>query len=390
MCPSDSKMRAIGTKSTRPSGEFFLPNTGKFADPPFSAADLQELQVEKPCVAENSRDLLVHIKAAGVNPLDFKERSRGTPIQEYDAAGEVGDSGRLCQLGFKPGDKVWYMGSVIRPGCNSEFHLVDERLVSRMPKNWSFEQAAATPLCLLTAWECFEDKLGLRPVTSASKENFMQRILKQVGAMCSGTKSKPKKQKETVLISPGAGGLGSAAIQLAKQVFDLKVVATASREDTVQWCRDMGADVVISHRGVLKDQLQQHGISQVDYVLSGKIGTNVNLGGQYLEIIAPYGKIVSVDAPGVIGGLKNNFDFGPFFARGIQFLTHFVFTKPIYETKMESQGAILESARQLVEEGRLQPILKTQLPFSASGLQQAHRIMEEGAAIGKVVISTKM
>lgn len=112
----------------------------------------------------------------------------------------------------------------------------------------------------------------------------------------------------------------------------------------------------------------------------------MSLGGQYLEVLRPYGKVVTVDAPGVIG-LKNNFDFGPLFAKGIQFLTHFVFTKPIYGVSMESQGAILDQARQLAENGDLKPVLQIELPFTAEALRQAHVMMEKGSAVGKVVLS---
>merc|ERR1711870_17585 len=122
-------------------------------------------------------------------------------------------------------------------------------------------------------------------------------------------------------------------------------------------------------------------------ILTGKLGDNLDAGGQYLNILRPYGKVVTVDAPGVVVGLRRNFDFGPLYAKGIQLLTHFVFSKSIYEVKMESQAAILEKCRSLAEAGRLKPILRTELPFTVKALQDAHKSMEGGKTIGKVVLS---
>lgn len=385
-------MRALGTPGKAQSGECFLadagnPNPcgaavlwrpsksgilakGKFdvgygRGRPFIARDLRELDVERPAICKDSRDLLIRVKAVGVNPIDFKERIRGTPICGYDAAGIVEESSPLCAAGFKAGDEVWYMGSVTRQGANADFHLVDERLVSKKPENWSFAESAAMPLCLLTAWECFEDRLGIQPASSDAGP-----------------------ATEIMLISPGAGGLGSAAIQLAKSVFNMKVVATASRNESIEWCKQLGADLVISHHGDLKKQLVAAGWEgSVDYILSGRLGNNMDEGGQYLKVLRPYGKVVTVDAPGVVVGLKRNFDFGPLFSQGIQLLTHFVFSKAIHGVKMESQGAILSRARQLVENERLKSILHTELPFTAEALQRAHAIMENGSAVGKVVLA---
>ncbi|WP_144874276.1 zinc-binding alcohol dehydrogenase family protein, partial [Hyella patelloides] len=175
----------------------------------------EEVDLAKP--QPTDRDLLVRIKAVAVNPVDYKVRSSikeqpTTPkILGWDGSGIVEQVGADTSL-FKVGDEVYYAGSITRPGTNSEYQLVDERIVGKKPRNLSFVEAAALPLTTITAWEALFERLAITA-----------------------------HQKSTILIINGAGGVGSIAIQLAKQVAGLQVIATASRKETIAWCQKMGA-----------------------------------------------------------------------------------------------------------------------------------------------------
>src|SRR5438132_4171073 len=182
------------------------------------------------------RDIRVAVKAISANPADYKVRKRAAPpegetkILGYDAAGIVDAVGPDVSL-FKPGDEVFYAGSILRQGTNSEFHLVDERIVGKKPKSLSFAQAAALPLTSITAWELLFDRLGAVPGKSLDAR--------------------------TLLIVGGAGGVGSILIQLARRLTGLTVVATASRLESQKWCLDLGAHAVIDHAKPMKEQIEK-------------------------------------------------------------------------------------------------------------------------------------
>src|SRR3954469_3332403 len=169
------------------------------------------IDFDAPKPQPTGRDILVAVKAISANPVDYKVRKRAAPpagdtkILGYDAAGVVDAIGPDVTL-FKPGDEVFYAGSIQRQGTNSEFHLVDERIVGAKPKSLSFAQAAALPLTSITAWELLFDRLGAVP----------------------GKSIDPR----TLLIVGGAGGVGSILIQLARRLSGLSVVATASRRES--------------------------------------------------------------------------------------------------------------------------------------------------------------
>ena len=195
-------------------------------------ASLVEVEVSNP--EPGDRDLLVRVQAVSVNPVDVKIRSRlkkaaaQPQLIGWDVAGVVESIGRDVSL-FKAGDEVYYAGDITRPGCNSQYHLVDERIVGRKPSSLSFEQAAAMPLTTITAWEALFDRLGVEKPAPANQE------------------------QRSVLIIGGAGGVGSIAIQLAKKVAGCKVIATASRDESAQWCRTNGADEIINHHKPFAD-----------------------------------------------------------------------------------------------------------------------------------------
>jgi zinc-binding alcohol dehydrogenase family protein len=124
------------------------------------------IDVELPEPSATGHDLLVEVRAVSVNPVDAKIRTNVAPekgatkILGWDAAGIVRAVGDKVPL-FKPGDRVMYAGDLLRPGTNSELHLVDERIAGRMPANLDFEAAAALPLTTITAWEMLFDRLQI-------------------------------------------------------------------------------------------------------------------------------------------------------------------------------------------------------------------------------------
>lgn len=321
------------------------------------------LDVEVPTPTPTGRDLLVRVHAVSVNPVDVKTRaprpgSEASPrILGWDAAGVVEAIGPAVTL-FKPGDEVYYAGSIDRPGCDSELHLVDERIVGPKPRTLTFEEAAALPLTTITAWEAIFDRLGIakNPVANSAR---------------------------TLLIIGGAGGVGSIAIQIAKQVAGLRVIATASRPDSVEWCRQQGAEVVINHRQPLKEELAAVGFATVDYILC------TNSVEQYVtamaEIIAPQGKICT------IVGTKNNepVPMNLFMRKSVGFFFELMYTRPVFQTAdMQAQHDLLTEAARLVDTGVLHTTLTERFgPLTAANLRRAHARIESGSMIGKLALA---
>ncbi|HXN32699.1 MAG TPA: zinc-binding alcohol dehydrogenase family protein, partial [Polyangiaceae bacterium] len=187
-----------------------------------SADVLVELEVPEPVAG--ARDLLVAVKAVSVNPVDYKVRTFEAPsageakILGWDVAGVVVDVGPDVQL-FRRGDEVFYAGAMDRPGANSEFHVVDERIAGPKPRTLSFEEAAALPLTSITAWEILFDRMRVE-----------------------------RAKQGTLLVIAAAGGVGSILVQLARQLTGLTIVGTASRKESADFAREMGVHHVIDHR----------------------------------------------------------------------------------------------------------------------------------------------
>src|SRR5438445_8200220 len=199
---------------------------------PIEAQDaLIDFEAAKP--EPRGRDIRVAVKAISANPVDYKVRKRAAPsegeikILGFDAAGIVDGVGPEVTL-FKVGDEVFYAGSIQRQGTNSEFHLVDERIVGRKPKSLSFAQAAALPLTSITAWELLFDRLGAVPGKSVDSR--------------------------TLLITSAAGEVGSILVQLARRRSGLTVAATAARAESQNWCIGLGAHGRVGHAKPVKDQ----------------------------------------------------------------------------------------------------------------------------------------
>lgn len=318
---------------------------------------LLDLELPQPRAA--GRDLLVAVKAAAVNPVDFKVRAPKEKVEAsprvlgWDAAGVVEAVGPEVTL-FKPGDEVFYAGDITRQGSNSEYQLVDERIVGRKPRTLGFAGAAALPLTAITAWEALFERLRISP-----------------GGADRG---------KSLLIVGGAGGVGSVAIQIAKRVAGLKVIATASRTETVAWCRELGADEVVDHRGNLAGNLKAQGIASVDYILCAN-DTDQHFPA-LAELIAPQGTIVTIvenARPLPVELLK---------AKSAAFAWEFMFTRSMFQTAdMIEQHRLLNRVAELVDAGTLRSTLNGVLGrIDAATLKQAHAQLESGKAIGKIVL----
>nr|WP_154892761.1 zinc-binding alcohol dehydrogenase family protein [Paenibacillus xylanexedens] len=305
------------------------------------------------------RDLLIRVKAISVNPVDVKvrapkNRTENTPkVLGWDVAGVVEQAGPESSL-FKPGDEVYYAGSIDRPGGNSEFHLVDERIVGFKPATLEFAHAAALPLTAITAWEGLFDRLG---VPAATERN----------------------EGKTILIIGAAGGVGSIATQLAKHA-GLTVIGTASRPESAEWAKSMGADHIINHYEAFLPQLKALGLEYVDYIfcLNSTEKHWVNMA----EAIAPQGKICSIvetDELLDLTLLKN---------KSVTFAWELMFTRPLFQTSdMIEQHNLLNEVSRMIDEGRLRTTVAQILsPINAANLRKAHAILEEGRMTGKIVI----
>jgi zinc-binding alcohol dehydrogenase family protein len=318
------------------------------------------IDVELPAPEAKGRDLLVRVRAVSVNPVDTKVRAPKEKVETepkilgWDAAGVVAAVGSEV-TSFAAGDEVYYAGSIIRPGCDAELHLVDERIVGRKPKSLSFAEAAAMPLTTITAWEALFDRMDVPREANAGR---------------------------SVLILGGAGGVGSIAIQIAKQVGGLKVVATASRPETVAWCQEMGADEVIDHRKPLKEELLRVGEEEVDYILC--FNSLEEYFPQLADVIKPQGRICSI--LGIKGAQTVNLN--PLQAKSASFSFELMFTRSTYQTPdMQAQGDLLNEAARLFDAGTLRHTMKEDYgPLNAASLRRAHARIESGKTIGKLVL----
>jgi len=316
--------------------------------------------VELPAPVASGHDLLVRVEAVSVNPVDTKVRSPKPQVETqprvlgFDAAGTVEAVGENVTR-FKVGDKVYYAGDITRPGSNSELQLVDERIVGAAPKSLSAAAAAALPLTAITAWELLFQRM---PFDSEH-----------------GGRGK------TLLVIAGAGGVGSIAIQIAKRA-GFQVIATASREETVAWCRKMGADHVIDHRQPLTAQLRALGLEQVDAAIN--LADTARYWDELGELLAPQGSVGLIVEPA--GALKIG---DPYKLKCIGIHWEMMFARPKFRTPdMIEQGRILDRVAQLIDAGELQGThTETLGRIDAATLREAHRRLESGATIGKLVLA---
>jgi zinc-binding alcohol dehydrogenase family protein len=306
----------------------------------------------------SGRDLLVEVKAISVNPVDVKVRQSTAPVGEdwktlgWDAAGVIRATGPDVTE-FRPGDEVFYAGSIARDGANAELHLVDERIVARKPQSLNWAEAAALPLTAITAWEALFDRLDVRRRVPGAPE--------------------------VLLVIGGAGGVGSMAIQLARQLTDLTIIATASRPETRDWVGSLGAHHVVDHSKPLAPQIETLGHGAPAFVFS-TTHTDRHLA-DIVELIAPQGRFALIDDPAALDAL-------PFKRKSVSIHWELMFTRSLFDTAdIGDQGLLLAEVSKLVDAGRLRTTLTKRLsPINAENLKRAHRMVESASMRGKVVL----
>jgi len=318
------------------------------------------LDVELETPTPGPHDLRVRVEAVSVNPVDTKVRAPKPQVEDaprilgYDAAGTVDAVGDAV-TGFVVGDTVYYAGDITRPGSNAQFQLVDARIASKKPATLDFAQAAALPLTALTAWEL-----------------LFERMPYSIDGSGTG---------KSLLVIAGAGGVGSIAIQLAK-LAGFTVIATASREESVAWCRTLGADHVIDHREDLAPQLKALGFETVDAALN--LADTDRYWTVLGELLAPQGHVGLIVEPS--GALKIG---DPYKSKCIGIHWEFMFARARFKTPdMAEQGRILARLAELIDAGQIRGTLTDTLsPISAATLREAHRRLESGSTIGKLAVS---
>ncbi|MGR9462517.1 zinc-binding alcohol dehydrogenase family protein [Rhizobium leguminosarum] len=323
------------------------------------SAETSLIDVELPMPEARGHDLLVEIKAVSVNPVDVKVRAHSAPpadelkVLGWDAAGIVKAIGADVTL-FKPGDEVFYSGVISRPGSNAEFHLVDERIVGTKPKSLDFAAAAALPLTSITAYEALFDRLKVQDAVSGAGPS--------------------------ILIIGGAGGVGSIAIQIARALTDLTVIATASRPETQDWVRELGAHHVVDHSKPIAPQVAALGIGAPGFIFS-TTNTDSHIG-DIVEAIAPQGRFALIDDPKTL-------DIVPFKRKAVSVHWELMFTRPLYGTPdMIEQHKLLNRVSELVDGGKIRTTLSEIVgPINAANLKTAHAMVESGRMKGKAVLA---
>ncbi len=314
---------------------------------------LADFQIEKTTVSEPTlrpQDVLVRIKAFALNPIDYKIRQSrsaeaGHPVVlGWDAAGVIEKLGEKV-TGFSVGDTVYYAGDLLRDGSYAELQAIDARLIAKKPESLSFPESAAMPLTTLTAWEAlFERGINYTPETR-------------------------------VLIIGGAGGVGSMAIQLLKAKTPCKVIATATRPETIAWCQTMGADVILGRD--LENEFKAHNIDSVDVVFC------TTHTAEYLALIPnllrPFGHLFLIDAPKTV-------DIAAYQNKALSVHWELMFAKSLHNYQMESQGSILKQVAEMLDTKQLSTTLGAVLPNSVEQIQHGHTLLETGQTIGKLVM----
>jgi NADPH2:quinone reductase len=334
-------MRAVGYQDSLPIG---------------SEASLVDIELPRP--EARGRDILVSVRAVSVNPVDAKVRVRAQPeagswkVLGWDAAGVIESVGPEVSL-FKPGDEVFYAGALGRSGTNAEFHLVDERIVGRKPRSLSWSEAAAMPLTSITAWEALFDRLDVRkPVAGAA---------------------------HAILIVGGAGGVGSIATQLARQLTNLTVITTASRPETIAWSQSLGAHHVVDHRKPLAAEVESLGIGAPAFVFS-TTNTDTHMA-EISKLIAPQGRFALIDDPKTL-------DVSALKPKSVSLHWEFMFTRSMFGTPdIAEQGKLLDEVARLVDSGVLRTTFGQSFgAINAANLKRAHALIESGRAKGKIVL----
>ena len=318
---------------------------------------LQDVQLDAP--SPGPHDLLVEVRAISVNPVDTKIRLGVAPengaakVLGWDASGVVQAVGSEVSL-FQPGDRVFYAGAIDRAGANSELHLVDQRIVGKMPQSLSFAEAAALPLTAITAWELLFERLQ---IAEGSTD-----------------------QGQSLLIVGAAGGVGSILTQLARRLTGLTVIGTASRPETQAWVRELGAHHVIDHNKPLSEELARIGIGQVSHVAS--LTQTDQHYAQLIECLQPQGRLALIDDP------LQPLDVMQLKRKSLSLHWELMFTRSLYQTEdMIEQHRLLQRVAELVDSGVIRTTLGEHFGrINAANLRRAHALLESGKAKGKIVL----
>jgi NADPH2:quinone reductase len=316
------------------------------------------IDVELPDPAPLTNDLLVAVEAISINPADAKRRLRTAVDKPHDepfilgldAVGIVQETGDGV-TGFKVGDRVWYAGDANRPGSCASLQCVDQRVASLAPTSVAPECAASLPLTSLTAWEMLFDRLQV-PVNETHA---------------------------SLLIIGGAGGVGSITAQLARKLTGLNVIATASRPETSEWCREMGAHEVVNHRDLVAN-MHKAGLESADFIV--QYADTAQHWDAMCELVSPQGKI------GTIVETDEKLDISALQGKSAALCWELMFTRTLFQTSdMYKQGQILARMASLVDDGTVRTTQSRVLNgLSAKTLKEAHAIIEKGTMIGKLVI----
>ncbi|ELY6363504.1 zinc-binding alcohol dehydrogenase family protein [Cronobacter sakazakii] len=315
------------------------------------------IEITQPMPQPGEYDLLVEVKAVSINPVDTKVHAslKKNGFQEprvlgWDASGVVTAVGSKVS-GFKPGDEVYYAGDITRAGSNASHQLIDSRIVGHKPRTLSWAAAAAIPLTALTAWEGLFERLAIQDAG----------------------------EDKTLLIIGGAGGVGSLAIPFARLHSKVKIIATASREDSAQWCRDRGADLVVNYHD-LPGELAKHGLQFVDYIFI--LNDTDGHWAAVSQLIAPQGHICSIVEN------EHPLDQDALKSKSAALHWEFMYTRSMYQTAdMARQGEILNEVAKLVDAGEVESALsETFHGLSVESISKAHEKVLEGHMRGKVVV----
>jgi NADPH2:quinone reductase len=320
-----------------------------------AAEVLQLVDVPEPEITTPT-GIKVRLKAAGINPVDTKIRKNGVffpaalpAIPGCDGAGTVMETGAGVTR-FQPGDDVWFCHGGLggAPGNYAEIAVLEESAAGAMPPTLSFEEAAALPLVLITAWEALFDRAGLAA-------------------------------GQTVLVHAGAGGVGHVAIQLAKTV-GAQVATTVSTPEKAELVRQLGADHVILYQDsdVTEAIMEWTAGRGVDVVLDTVGGDTFR---HSLDAASVYGHVVTLLDPGNDVNWKN--------ARSRNLSISFtLMLTPMLQDLPEArrhQGEILHRCAELATVGKLRPLVSTTLPLAKAA--QAHQLIEAGHVQGKIVLT---
>lgn len=311
------------------------------------------------------RDLLVRVEAIGLNPIDLRMMRAQTPADQprvlgWDACGVVTEIGPEVEK-FRPGDAVFYAGSLLRPGAMQSLQAVDERLVGLKPRTLNFAQAAALPMASLVSWEGLFGHLGLGVAQAQDADG-------------------PEHACQDILIWGGGGGVGSVAIQLAA-VAGCRVIASASHSTSADHCREMGADMIVDHTKPLSSQLDALGIRSVPRILC--LHDPADLIDVFSKAISPFGMICCLadsEKPVAVNALRK---------KSAVFAWEGVFTRSLFGTAdMFTQADILNRVAAFVDRGTLRAPLKTaRSGMDAAQMADHYAWFETRHRIGKMVVT---